>query len=208
LRLEACHRFSTWLFATYGEVIGEDLAIAALCRSMGRRAFRRAVSDAALGMFRPLATYKAQRSGGTFTLADRWFASSKVHHGCGCQLIAPTKLAKYLVCQVTGELVDRDVNAALNLLDYTGPVGAEAHIVSSPTNRGGDAGPGAEVTQLQGSGCKTRPLGRAVRSEAVTKTPQGEAARWACSLLLTQRQRWSPIGTATGAGPRPTRWCC
>ena len=40
-----------------------DLNLAAMKRSMGRRAFRRSVSDAGLGAFRPTLTYKAERVG-------------------------------------------------------------------------------------------------------------------------------------------------
>jgi putative transposase len=176
LRREAWHQLTSWLGATYCEVVIEDLDVAAMKKSMGRRAFRRAVSDAALGMFAPMLAYKAQRSGTIITVADRWSPSSKLHHGCGCTLIAPTKLARRLICQVTGGPVDRDINAAKNLRDYKGPVRAEAPVVSSPTVRGGGAGPGVVKDQHRESGCKTRASRPAVRSEARTKTPQGDAA--------------------------------
>ena len=129
---------------------------------MGRRAFRRSVSDASLGMFAPLLAYKAERSGTRIVRADRFFASSQVHHGCGCRLVAPTRLAKHLACSVTGEVVDRDINAAKNLRDWPenascGSVGATAPKPSSPTGSGGglgsDAGPsgtgGGDVRPLQ-----------------------------------------------------------
>ena len=54
LRREAWHQLTHWLTATYGENVVEDLDIAAMKKSMGRRAFRRSVSDAALGMARPM----------------------------------------------------------------------------------------------------------------------------------------------------------
>jgi putative transposase len=118
LRQQASHQLTTMLARDYQEVVIEDLDIAAMKRSMGRRAFRRSVSDAALGSIRPQLTYKLRWQQGTLTVADRWFPSSKLHHGCGCGLTEPHKLAKQLVCAQTGELVDRDVNAALNLRDW------------------------------------------------------------------------------------------
>ena len=122
-------------------------------------------------------THKAGRSGTEVALAGRWWPSSQVHQGCGCQLIAPGRLAKKLTCQRTGEPVDRDHNAALNLRDNNnGPVGAEAPVVSSPASRGRDAGSGAGANQHRGSGCKTEALVSAVRGEAVTKTSQEDAA--------------------------------
>ena len=162
LRREAAHQLTSWLAGTYSEVVIEDLHLAAMKKSMGRRAFRRAVSDAALGQIRPQLAYKMAWRGGVLTVADRWFASSQVHHGCGCRLIEPRKLAKQLVCAATGELVDRDDNAAVNLRDWPdtascGSVGATAPKPSSPAGSGGglgsDAGPsgagGGDVRPLQ-----------------------------------------------------------
>ena len=89
LRQDAWHKLSSELTATYAEVVIEDLDIAAMKRSMGRRAFRRSVSDASLGMFAPMLAYKAERSGVNIVKADRWFPSSQVHHGCGCLCTPP-----------------------------------------------------------------------------------------------------------------------
>jgi hypothetical protein len=44
LRLEPHHQLTRWLVGTYGENVVEDLDLAAMERSMGRRAFRRSVS--------------------------------------------------------------------------------------------------------------------------------------------------------------------
>jgi putative transposase len=150
LRREAHHQLTTWLAGTYSEIVVEDLDLAAMNKSMGRRAFRRSVSDAALGLFRPLLSYKTARAGTTLIVADRFFPSSQLHHGCGRRLEAPAKLAKLLVCPETGELVDRDQNAALNLRDWPdravtstaslGLVEAQAPNVSSPAGSGGDVG--------------------------------------------------------------------
>jgi len=59
----------------------EDLDLAAMKRSRGQRAYRRAVSDAAMGAIRPMLAYKTTRHGSTLIVADRWFASSQIHHG-------------------------------------------------------------------------------------------------------------------------------
>ena len=120
IRREAAHQLTTELARTYGTVKIEDLDLAAMKKSMGRRAFRRSVSDAALGAVRPMLEYKAPKFGSTLVVVDRWFPSSQIHHGCGCRLIArKSKLDKMLVCERSGELVDRDVNAACNIRDWT-----------------------------------------------------------------------------------------
>lgn len=176
LRREAWHQLTKELAATYGEVVIEDLDLAAMKKSMGRRAFRRSVSDAALGMFAPMLTYKAERSGSRVVVADRWYPSSQLHHGCGCQLIAPHRLAKQLVCEATGELVDRDRNAALNLRDWPGhaspgSVGAGAPVVSGSGSGAGDAGSDPWATLGRERPCKTGTLVvRAVAGEARTES--------------------------------------
>ena len=82
LRREAAHQLTTELAGTYGHIVIEDLDVAAMKQSMGRRAFRRAVSDAAMGLVGPQLVYKTARYGGNLIVADRWFPSSQIHHGC------------------------------------------------------------------------------------------------------------------------------
>ena len=188
LRLESHHQFTRWLVDTYSEVVVEDLDLAAMKASMGRRAFRRSVSDTALGQIRPMLAYKVERAGSKLDLADRWFPSSQVHHGCGCRLVAKHKLDKMLVCAVTGELVDRDVNAAQNLRDWPdhascGSVGATAPFVPGPSSDGTGGGSDARGTWR----ADVRPLPRrcAFRGEVRTEpgnggeTPRGVPQQWA-----------------------------
>jgi putative transposase len=109
LRREAAHQLTTELAGAYGDIVIEDLDVAAMKNGMGRRAFRRAVSDAAMGAIRPQLAYKTARHGGTLVVADRWFTSSQIHHGCTqpdgtpCRLIGTHRMDKQLVCPQTGE---------------------------------------------------------------------------------------------------------
>ena len=149
---------------------------------MDRRAFRRSVSDGALGMFRPMLTYEMARAGTSLVTADRWYPSSQKHHDCGCQLISPTRLAKMLVCEKTGGLVDRDGNAAKNLRDWPENRQSWTSQVQRPrghqaASRGTDPGSDRGNTHGRRSGGKTSAALLARRVEARTKTPQGEQAR-------------------------------
>ena len=208
LRLESHHQFTRWLVDTYSEVVVEDLDLAAMKASMGRRAFRRSVSDTALGQIRPMLAYKVERVGSKLGVADRWFPSSQVHHGCGCRLVAKHKLDKMLMCAFTGELIDRDGNAAQNLRDWPdhascGSVGATAPFVLGPSPDGTGDGSDARTTGHLGSGRKTGASARAVRGEARTEpshgggTPQGVPQPWAyqsslrCSGNGSSRLCWS-----------------
>jgi putative transposase len=187
LRREATHQVSTELAGTCGQVVIEDLDVAAMKQGMGRRAFRRAVSDAAMGLIRPQLAYKTRRHGSTLTVADRWFASSQIHHGCThsdgtpCRLKGKGRIDKHLVCPITGEVIDRDHNAARNLRDWPdtascGPVGTTAPSVPGPTASVG-TGHGADAGSSGAGGASVRPRPRgAGRGEATTPTPQGDAA--------------------------------
>ncbi len=187
LRREAAHQLSTELARTYGHIVVEDLDVAAMKQGMGRRAFRRAVSDAAMGLIKPRLAYKTSRHGSTLTAADRWFPSSQIHHGCyqpdgtPCRLEGKGRIDKHLVCPITGETVDRDRNAARNLRDWPddascGPVGTTAPSVPGPTTTVG-TGHGADTGSSGAGGASVRPHPcGAGRGEAKTPTPQGDAA--------------------------------
>jgi putative transposase len=195
LRREAAHQLSTELAGSYGHIVIEDLDVAAMKKSMGRRAYRRAVSDAAMGLVGPQLAYKTTRHGGMLTVADRWFASSQIHHGCTapdgtpCRLLGPGRIDKQLVCPHTGELVDRDHNAARNLRDWPdhascGPVRATAPSVPGPTTPVVGTGHGADAGSSGAGGASVRP--RSAGPEAARPkpnrrqrrrgTPQGDAA--------------------------------
>jgi len=187
LRREAAHQLTTELAGTYGHIVIEDLDVAAIKRSMGRRAYRRAVSDAAMGLIAPMLAYKTTRHGSTLTVADRWFPSSQIHHGhthpdgTPCRLQGKGRIDKHLICPATGEVVDRDRNAALNLRDWPesascGPVGTTAPSAPGPTTTVG-TGHGADAGSSGAGGASVRPRPRgAGRGEAKTPTPQGDAA--------------------------------
>ena len=182
-----------WLASEYGHVVIEDLDVAAMKRSMGRRAFRRAVSDAAMGLVRPQLAYKTARHGVTLTVADRWFASSQIHHGCLQSDGSPCRLEskrdsgkitmdKVLRCPITGEDVDRDINAARNLRDWPElPVDAQSGRHPRPSAVPGTALETAAqtvgTTDRLGSSPKTTRHTAAASDEGRTKaTPNPVAA--------------------------------
>jgi putative transposase len=187
VRREAAHQLSTELAGSYGRIVIEDLDVAAMKRSMGRRAYRRAVSDAAMGSVRPMLAHKTARYGGELVVADRWFPSSQIHHGCTapdgtpCRLVGKGRIDKSLVCPHTGDVVDRDHNAARNLRDWPdhascGPVGTTAPSVPGPIISVG-TGHGADAGSSGAGGAPRRPHPRGAGSgEARTQTPQGDAA--------------------------------
>jgi hypothetical protein len=65
------HTLTTALARRYGTVVVEDLDVAAMARSMSRRAFRRTVYQAGIGVIRPVLAYKTRWAGGQLVVADR-----------------------------------------------------------------------------------------------------------------------------------------
>jgi len=122
LRREAIHTLTTRVARRYGTVVVEDLDVAAMARSMGRLGFRRSVVRAGIGRVRPTLAYKCPQQGGSLVVADRWFASSKTHHGCGAYKADLALGERAWRCPACGQVVDRNANAALNLRDWTGPI--------------------------------------------------------------------------------------
>jgi putative transposase len=112
LRRDGIHQFTTRLVRDHDVIVIEDLAVSNMVRN--RRLARR-IADASWAEIRRQLTYKTQQAGAELIVADRWFASSKTCSGCG---VAKAKLAlseRTYVCMECGIVLDRDVNAAINL---------------------------------------------------------------------------------------------
>ena len=176
MRRENVHQVTRQLVDTYGEIKIEDLNIAAMKRSMGRRAFRRSVSDAGLGAFRPTLTYKAERANVKVVVVDRYFPSSQLHHGCDGRLVG-AKLAKRLTCDTCHAEVDRDDNASLNIRDWSvispGLVEASALFIPGPFGTGGSSDDG--LTHHPERACQTSSnAGRARRGENNSRTSENQ----------------------------------
>jgi len=145
LRQEAIHPRTRQLVDTDGELVLEDLDLAWMQRSIGRRALRRSVVDAGLGRLSPMLGAKTEHARGRLFIADRFFASTKTHYGCGGILTGP-KLAKLLPCEACGDTVARDEHAATHLRDWPertadpGAVGASAPLDPGPPSGATDGG--------------------------------------------------------------------
>jgi putative transposase len=113
-RRDALQRATTTIVRE-AQVIGiEGLRVKAMCRGMGRRAFRRSVADAALGEVRRQLTYKGDWAQRQVIVVDTFFASSKrcslCHH-----VNRALRLEQYWRCPECGTVHERDENASSNL---------------------------------------------------------------------------------------------
>ncbi len=95
-------------------VVLEELHVDGMKRN---RKLALAISDVGLGEFRRHMGYKTTWQGETLLLADRWFPSTKRCSRCGNVKEEMDLSERIYVCEhaACGLVIDRDVNAALNL---------------------------------------------------------------------------------------------
>jgi putative transposase len=113
-RKDALHKLSTDLVRRFGLIVLEDLHVKGMVRN---HTLARAISDMGFGMFRRLVDYKAAAAGVQVIYADRWFPSSKLCSSCGAVCDALPLNQRVYTCSC-GLVIDRDLNAALNVGNY------------------------------------------------------------------------------------------
>ena len=160
-RRDALHKLTTSLASTYGTIVVEDLHVAGMVRN---HRLARHVQDAGFAEIRRHLTYKTTWHGGTLLVADRWFTSSKTCSGCGAVKAKLALSEREYVCEACGTVLDRDVNAAVNLARLAAS-GADSN------GRGAD-----QKTRSSGQVAVKRPPGTRQRGQTGTLPPQGESA--------------------------------
>ena len=124
IRRDVQHKFTTALARTCAVIGIEDLNIVGM---MANRKLSRAVADAALGQLLQFLKTKVANAGGDLFIASRWFPSTKRCSCCGhVKKRMPLKHRTYQ-CLVCGLVIDRDLNAALNLLWFANETLRQLH---------------------------------------------------------------------------------
>jgi len=109
------HKLTTALAAQYGTVVVEDLNVAGMVKN---KRLARHIAGCGFAEIRRQLACKTAWHGGTLIVADRWFASSKTCSGCGAVKAELLLSERTYVCVACGVVLDRDVNAAVNLAAY------------------------------------------------------------------------------------------
>lgn len=100
------------LCGNYALICIEDLNIKAMQKLWGRK-----ISDLGFAAFVQILKYEATNCGSTVVEIDRFYASSQICHKCGHQHKATKDLRiRAWTCPNCGERLDRDQNAAINIL--------------------------------------------------------------------------------------------
>ena len=110
-RREFWHQTTRRLVDTYGNIAVEDLPLAFMTRN---GSLSLSAHDAALGMFRQMLVYKAEEAG-TRVIAVNPARTSQLCSGCGSVVVKSLSVRTH-ICPDCGLALDRDVNAARNIL--------------------------------------------------------------------------------------------
>jgi putative transposase len=111
------HKVTRELVDSYGTLVLEELSLTFMLKNgngPARHALSRSAHDVSLGIFRELLGYKAIEAG-VEVITVKPAYTSQACSGCGC--IVPKSLSvRTHSCVDCGLTLDRDVNAALNIL--------------------------------------------------------------------------------------------
>ena len=129
VRSALLHSISSELAKTSAVVVIEDLNAAGMLKN---RKLARHISDAGFGELRRQLEYKTAWYGTELVVADRWFPSSKTCSGCGGVKADLALADRVYECGACGLVIDRDLNAAVNLARYTPPADPAGTKTSPP----------------------------------------------------------------------------
>ena len=113
VRADALHKATSDLAARYETIVAEDLNVTGM---LANRRLARAVADQGFGSRGGCSATRAAWNGGQLVIADRWYPSSKTCSACGWRKPSLTLAERIFICEACGLVIDRDVNAARNLL--------------------------------------------------------------------------------------------
>jgi putative transposase len=147
-RANTLHQFTSRLAKTKSVVVLEDLNVSGMLKN---HHLAQAISDVGWGAFRRQLTYKAAWYGCRVVVASRWEPSSKTCSSCAWVDANLTLADRVFHCEACGLVLDRDVNAAINLAQLAD---------SSPDNLnacGGESTGMGRTAQVKRSSAKQEP---------------------------------------------------
>jgi len=117
IRKDAGHKLTSYLVKNHAQVAIEDLNVAGMIKN---HCLAQAVSDSNFGEIRRQLEYKAQWYGVQIVTIDRFYPSSKTCSACKW-IDEDLKLSdRTFTCRDCGQVLDRDLNAAINIRKVAG----------------------------------------------------------------------------------------
>lgn len=111
-RIDFLHKLSSSLVREYDTICLDDLDVEGM---MQNHHLARSIASASWGEFRRMLTYKCEWNGKNLLFIDRFDPSSKTCHCCEYVNKTLTLQDRQWTCPECGAVLDRDVNAALNI---------------------------------------------------------------------------------------------
>ena len=118
LRQDTLHKLTTYLAKNHSTIVIEDLYVSGM---MKNRRLARAIADVGMYEFRRQLEYKCLWYGSQLLVAPRTFPSSKTCSNCGNKKRELALSEREYECEVCRIQVDRDLNAARNLVTVSLP---------------------------------------------------------------------------------------
>jgi putative transposase len=116
VRKNALHQVTSQLARAKSAVVLEDLNVSGMVKN---HALAQAILDVGFSEFRRQMIYKGQWYGCQVILADRFYPSSKRCSQCGHVQATLELGTRVYTCEHCGLMIDRDLNAAINLEQLT-----------------------------------------------------------------------------------------
>lgn len=113
-RMDLIHKTTSSLISDFDKIYLEDLNVKGM---MKNHRLAKSIGDVSWGKFIDVLTYKAEWNNKEIIHIDRFFPSSKTCHKCGYIHNGLTLKEREWTCKECGVVLDRDVNAAINILN-------------------------------------------------------------------------------------------
>ena len=118
IRQDSLHKVTTYLAKSHSTVVIEDLLVSGM---MKNRRLARVIADVGFYDFRRQLEYKCQWYGSKLVVVSRTFPSSKMCSRCGHRKKELSLSEREYHCEQCGLVINRDLNAALNLVAVSLP---------------------------------------------------------------------------------------
>jgi putative transposase len=111
-RKDFLHKTSTAIIKQYDTIVFEDLSIKNMVKN---HSLAQSISDSSWGIFTTFAKYKCAKFGKNYIEINKYYPSSKIHSVCGYVNKNLTLKNREWHCPKCESMVDRDLNAAINI---------------------------------------------------------------------------------------------
>ncbi|MFW9890513.1 MAG: RNA-guided endonuclease InsQ/TnpB family protein [Candidatus Thorarchaeota archaeon] len=118
IRQDTLHKATTYLAKSHSKIVIENLGVSGMMRNQN---LARAIADVGMYEFRRQLEYKCSWYGSQLIIAPRGFPSSKMCSSCGHRMNELPLSEREYHCKECGARIDRDLNAALNLVTVSLP---------------------------------------------------------------------------------------